>query len=431
MLAERAFFIVYRLVLWPTFRVALGILSLFNEKIKEGLAMRAPDQSGRPPWLAGPQGSRPIWIHCASGEFEYAKPVITRLKKLKPSLPVLVTYFSPSIAKGAKGFPGVDLACPLPWETPTALKEFISWHEPRALLIARTDTWPEMLRQTRRAGVPSLLFSATLPAHSGRAKGLGRWLSRVVFSFLSEIFCVSPEDEKVFLNLKTDLHVRIGGDTRYDQVQARLQAPKPLREEIFAGVAREAVLVAGSTWPEDEAILIEVADRLRARLRFVVVPHEPTASHLAELERQFRKRGLETVRYSQATSWSESQVLLIDQIGILAELYLKGRYAFVGGSFRRTVHSVMEPLAAGCLTFVGPMHQNNREALEFKEIKLGRASDRDVHAVTETTGPTEFERILTGLLSSPNESWSTRLLQEIQRRAGASDRVVDWCLTRL
>jgi 3-deoxy-D-manno-octulosonic-acid transferase len=425
LLFEHIFFALYRLVVWPLMRTAFMALGLFNSKIRAGLAMRSPDKQGTLPWLKCAKNLRPIWIHCASGEFEYAKPVITRLKELSPTTPILVTYFSPSIVAAVKRFPGVDFSCPLPWETPRAQSQFITWHQPQALLIARTDTWPEMLRQAKRHHLPTLLFSATLPKNSGRARGIGRIVSRVTFGFLDHIMCVSEADKEVFKSLGAESRTEVTGDTRYDQVLARLRNPKPLKEEFFTSIP-QPLLVAGSTWPEDEAVLIEVVRQLNGKVRFILVPHEPTVAHLMDLESKLLKSGLKSVRYSQVCQWPGGSILLVDQMGILAELYLKGVLAFVGGSYRKTVHSVMEPLAAGCLTFVGPLHHNNREALEFK--KLG--------GVIEAHDATEFIAAVTKSLPklgpSNSESAIGKILsREIQLRSGCSELVVKWCLKNI
>ena len=229
-----------------------------------------------------------------------------------------------------------------------------------------------MLRQATEAGIPSLLFSATLSSQSGRARGLGRWASRVVFNHLSEIFCVTNEDREVFSELGFADRTKIAGDTRYDQVMERLRNPKPIKDGLFSDQSYDDILVAGSSWPEDETVLTELMI-LNPELRLVLVPHEPTESHISSLTGQLAEKKITWVRYSQAAAWpKEARILIVDQIGILAELYEKGRFAFVGGSFRKTVHSVMEPLAAGSLTFVGPLHTNNREALEFRTVPIGK-----------------------------------------------------------
>ena len=423
MTRDSKFFCFYRSILLPLLLAAFRAAGLFNAKIREGLRMRAGDETGTPPWLKAPAGQRPVWIHCASGEFEYAKPVITLLKKRAPGVRILVTYFSPSIAGAVGKFPGVDIATPAPWDRASDVSRFIEHHRPRALLIARTDAWPEMVRQAEKHAIPSLLFSATLAAGSGRATGFGRWASRAVFSKLTEIYCVSEADRAVFEGLRIAPRTVVAGDTRYDQVRARLATPKPLREALFSGVDPLATVVCGSTWEEDEAVLVEtIAATLDTSLRFVIVPHEPTDAHLASLEEALRGKGLASMRYSKSETWPAGTVLLVDQIGILAELYAKARLAFVGGSFRKTVHSVMEPLAAGCFTFVGPLHHNNREALEFKTLAM----------VQEATDAGELAQKLkaaaTRLKAEPKLSESVR--DEVHKRGGKSEAVLAWLEAR-
>ena len=420
MSSRTLFYFIYRNFAMPLMRGLFELLALFLPKIRLGLEARR-----NRPWIAKTQVTSPcVWIHAASGEFEYAKPVITRLKLKRPDLRVIVTYFSPTFAKAVHAFPGVDFATPLPWDTPSALQEFVKSQNPSVLLVARTDTWPEMLRQAKKSGLATCLFSATLPPNAGRVRSpLGRWMSRATFSYLDHVFCVSREDQESFARLGLGARASVGGDTRYDQVMERLQNPKPVRDELFADHPMDRVLICGSTWPEDETVLVEAME-LSKQIGFVLVPHEPTPEHLASLEAQLKNRGLSSIRYSTASSWPQGSVLLIDKLGILAELYQKGRFAFVGGSFRKTVHSVMEPLACGCLTFVGPLHLNNREAIEFRRIKISA----DANAVTEVEDASELSDRLKGSVGS---EFQEKIRREIQARAGKSDLVVSWTLARV
>ncbi|MEK7356124.1 MAG: glycosyltransferase N-terminal domain-containing protein [Bdellovibrionota bacterium] len=411
-----SFYPAYRSILGPASRALFRVAGLFDTKIARGLEMRRP-REGRPAWKIEPLG-RPVWIHCASGEFEYAKPIVTRLKA--KNVPVLVTYFSPTYVDVITKFPGVTGVVPLPWDIASEMEAFIDHHRPRVLLVARTDVWPEMARVAREKSLPSLLFSATLTASSGRARGLGRWMARAVLSQLDSIWCVSDDDQKVFEAM--GLKAEVKGDSRFDQVKARLAAPKPVRDELFADDPRP-IFIAGSTWNEDETVLIEVAKRFEKEIRFVFVPHEPTDAHLQELEKRLGDGGLSSVRYSSATSWTEG-VLLVDRVGLLAELYLKGRFGFVGGSFRKTVHSVMEPLGAGALTFVGPLHLNNREALELKTItSIGEL--KCVEAVSSAAEMTERLRLA---LAADPERLKAKIHDEVEARTGASDHVIEWII---
>ncbi len=423
--------VLYDSLLAPALIAGFRVAALGNGKIRDGLKMRAPDASGAPPWLQGPQGLKPVWIHCASGELEYAKPVIQELKRRDPGQKILVTYFSPSVKAAVERLAGIDLHSPSPWDRGADVAALIRHHQPRALLIARTDAWPAMVREARRHGVPSLLFSATLAGSSGRLKPIARPLSRWALGGLDEIFCVSDDDRDGFASLGLEDKTKVAGDTRFDQVCARLAAPKETKP-LFASLPGTRVLVAGSTWAEDEAELVPVIARLRGRCKFVVAPHEPSEAHLAALEARLRAAGLRSLRYSEAGRIDGTvDAIVVDVVGILAELYLSGDFAFVGGSFRKTVHSVMEPLGAGCPTFVGPLHWNNREALEFARIPLPGA--RSGTAVTPVSGGADWgARLADALEAGPEaaERWKAFIRREIESRSGKSGFVVDWVLAR-
>jgi 3-deoxy-D-manno-octulosonic-acid transferase len=427
-MSHRLFYFFYRILVYPFLLFVFRLLARRNPKIREGLKLREPDENGILPWLRLKKSIQPIWIHCASGEFEYAKPVIRELKARQPQKAILVTYFSPSYVRAIESFDGVDYFCPIPWDQPKALQDFIAYHQPSALLIARTDTWPEMLRQAYEANCPILLFAATLTARSGRMRGLGRWVTRSTYRYLTQVHCVSAEDKELFTRLGLGDRTEVAGDTRYDQVVARLAHPKPLPVEIFSD-HKISTLVAGSTWPADEEVLCIAAARLKERVRFVFVPHEPTPEHIEKLEAKLHDMGLKTILYSRLLLNPKSDwagILLVDQVGILAELYAQADFAFVGGSFRKTVHSVMEPLAAGCITWVGPLHSNNREALEFKQIGLSK----EIRCVQVAHDADEMIRQIESILTlSQTLSLSTlrtELKAEISKRTGAAARVVQW-----
>jgi 3-deoxy-D-manno-octulosonic-acid transferase len=254
--------LAYALMIYPLIRLSLFLTAPFLPKIRRGLNERKL-KNGIKPWLVGAKASRPLWFHCASGEFEYAKPVITRAKLKWPDQKIIVTYFSPGIASQIKKFSEVDLAVPMPWDTASDWNEFIDYHQPQALLIARTDAWYEMCRSVRIRNIPSLLFSATLTEKSGRRRRGIRWLTKATFSNLSQVQCVSSDDQQAFLSLGlSSKNISVVGDTRYDQTIERLRKPKLLP----AGLSKydwATTLVAGSTWVEDEAVLIPAIKFLR------------------------------------------------------------------------------------------------------------------------------------------------------------------------
>lgn len=293
--------------------------------------------------------------------------MIREFKKRYPEVPILVTYSSPSAKKILESIHEVDVWASLPWDLDFMLDSFIAKWNPRALLFSRTDVWPVLAQVAKKKNLPTGLFSATFADNSSRLKGISRYLTKFAMNHMGEIHCVSDEDRKNLESLNLHTKIVVSGDTRFDQVFHRLENPKPLKNSLMPSTD-DFVLIAGSTWPEDEAILVPALTKIkREGLKIIIAPHETTPVHLEKLEKQFTEAGLPFVLYSKSTEWPTGSILLIDQIGILAELYTWADIAFIGGSFKKQVHSVMEALAAGLPVMVGPYHQNNREALFYQK----------------------------------------------------------------
>lgn len=399
---------LYRLLIVPPVVLALPVLALFQRKIRLGLQLRLKPLSKfyfeRPP----------IWIHAASGEFEYAKSVIRQLKSEDPSRPIVVSYFSPSFVKAIQTFEGVDLSFPLPLDLPGPLATLMARLKPQMLLIARTDLWPELLTQARRFHIPVFIFSYTQKDTGGNS--FSRLLRRWLLGLCTHIFCVSQRDSDNLKVLGVETSVSVLGDTRYDQVAFRLANPKPLPLQLKPA---RTTLVAGSTWPADEAILIPALEGLlkQARMQLILVPHEPSEPHLLSIENRLQAFGLSSARFSHGLPWADKHVLIVDQVGVLAELYLWCDLAFVGGSFKGSVHSVMEALGASCRTFVGPFHQNNREAMEFQRLSLSGWP-----LVTVVQSEAQLRTQVEDALGAPAklETFKKELSREFSSRLGAS-----------
>lgn len=409
----RAFLLlIYRILIAPLgVLLALTLGALFIPKVREGLKLRRIKRDW--PVFSEP----PVWIHASSGEFEYAKPFITELKARRPTTPVVVTYFTPSFAAAIARFPGVDFSLPLPFDLPGPTRAFLLRLKPQAGFIARTDLWPELLHQANAIGIPMVLFSVTKTRPPSLISGVYQnWLMR----YMTSVYCVGEEDAKILQHAVAGVPISAIGDTRFDQVLQRLKNPRRLKEELKPDRAK--TILAGSTWSEDEAVLIQGLQELllAKRLQLVLVPHEPTPAHIQGLQEMLQKRGIPVTRYSTATQFSDG-VLLVDQTGILAELYTWGAIAFVGGSFRKSVHSVMEPIAAGCWTWVGPHHRNNREAIDFQALSFaGIPFVQAVGSASEITAAAQR-----GLTDLP-PAFMSAAQNEIHKRGGASRRLVDF-----
>jgi 3-deoxy-D-manno-octulosonic-acid transferase len=401
----------YRLVVAPTAVLILPFLAIFDRKIRRGLRLRMKTLPHAKFVTA------PLWIHAASGEFEYAKAVIREVKRHSPEVPVVVTYFSPSYLEAIRKFDLVDHHEPLPLDLPGPCSSFIRRLKPRALLIARTDLWPELLSQTRRAAIPAIVFSYT---QKPLTHVLRRWMTKWRLSLVDRIYCVSEMDKNELA--KIGVQAEALGDTRYDQVALRLSQPKPLPERLKPSLP---TLIVGSSWAQDEKVVIEaVQDLLKKReLQLILVPHEPTPEHVGDLQRLLVSMGLTSALYSDGKSWSDRNTLIVDKVGILAELYTWADIAVIGGSFRGSVHSVMEAIGAGLITIVGPYHLNNREAVDFQSIHVN-GGEPIVKAVSDAL---ELKSYVTPLLEKPEElaQKKSAIRSEFARKLGASVRLLN------
>ncbi len=406
---------VYRLFLVP---VALLLLKIFRPvlpmKIREMIFEREQEN-----WV--PLLTSPVWIHASSGEIEYAKSVVRELKHKYPELPLLVTYFSPSAKRLLQHFHEADLVMPLPWDSPALAQKFLNFYKPRAGLFARTDVWPTFTTEARKNKIPLLLFAATLSDESSRTKRWARPLTRWAMTRLDHIFAVTAEDERNFKNLSPRIEVSVGGDTRFDQALHRLREVSKLPTTLQPR-DQDFTFVAGSTWPEDEEVLLPaLPDMVSSGVRVILAPHEVDESHLEDLEQRLAILRLRSQRFSKSSQWPAHSVLIIDQIGWLADLYRWGNVAFVGGSFKEKVHSVMEPLAAGLPVLLGPYHTNNREALQFQGVRL---SNTEFAVRVLDGGSRDVLRRVIWWQNTP--SVKAELAGLTARQAGASKRVVAW-----
>lgn len=402
---------IYNYFLYPLLFLGFYLISFRNQKIRNGFQVRK--NRG---WLKTFSGTQQwVWFHFASGELEYAKPVIRELKK-NPNIKIMATYFSPSVAQNLSKTPEIDLAVPTPWDTPKHWNSFLDHYQPAVLAIARTDTWPNMIWQTKKRNIPTILFSATLPSHSGRiASRWGRLLYGSVVSKISHISCVTDEDKINFLKLSEKPTISVDGDTRFDQVCHRLQEKRPIKT-LFEG---EKIFVAGSTWPEDEEVVLPaLVSAVEKGLKVIIAPHEPSEKHLSGICRKLDDLKLSWTLYSQPKE--EAPIIIVDQVGVLAELYKSASIAFVGGSFKKAVHSVMEPAACGALTIFGPYHYSNREALQLKQEGLA----------LEIGNSGQLERILLEELEINTDSRKARILDFVAKRCGVSRQIAEWIKTR-
>ncbi len=315
----------------------------------------------RPSTLRKDSKRKAIWIHASSGEFEHAKSVIRQIKTEDPYERVVVSYSSPSYYDTISKFEGVDEYVPLPVDTSARSLSIIKSINPKVVLFARTDVWPDLVYQLKRKKIPSILFAKvkTKPLNF-----LEKTFTSFVFNNLSHISFVSKNDSDNLAPLisKQGPSTSIDGDPRYDEVFYRKKA---LNNKLdISLIKEEKTLIVGSCWDKDYQVIYNPIKKLLSENglnKVIIAPHEIDETFIEKIRHDFSvfKVGL----YSKKEF--DSKVLIIDKVGLLFELYSKADIAFVGGSFKSKVHSVLEPLSWGLPTLVGPKHKNSHEAIRY------------------------------------------------------------------
>ena len=308
--------------------------------------------------------SRPlVWIHAPSvGEGLQANAVLDRLRRRNPSWQIVYSFFSPSAERLAARQP-VDYAGYLPYDTRSNVRQMLDVLAPAALIFTKLDLWPEFATGASARGVKLGMIAGTVSAVSRRGHPIARWLTRPGYQALDRIGAVAAPDAERLIHLGADpARITITGDPRFDSAaeRARAIAPDDPLRRLTAGAP---TLVAGSTWPADEHLILDAYRRVRARVpdaRLILVPHELT--HLDSLTTAVRLTGWPSGRLSELGQ-AVPDVIIVDQVGLLATIYAGARVAYVGGGFGSAgLHSVLEPAAAGVPVIVGPRWQSSREA---------------------------------------------------------------------
>lgn len=363
---------LYRLSVHVAARTA-PFAARFDKKLARGLNGRRGLAARLAAWAAAQRDTRQplVWMHAPSvGEGLQAKPVLETLRAEHPDWQLAFTFFSPSAERLAKNLP-VDVADYLPLDRPAEVAAVLDALQPAALVFSKLDVWPELTLAAARRGVRLGLISATVSPESSRLRWPARQWAEAAYRALDRVGTISEEDGRR-LELLGARHeaIAVTGDTRYDSVAERAERLDRTREPLarLAAVSADTfTIVAGSTWPADEAVLLPAFADLLVQLptaRLLLAPHEPNPDHLAGIAERLRLLKLpRPVRLSQLEHAKPGPVIVVDRVGILADLYALGDTAFVGGGFHRAgLHSVLEPAVFGVPIVFGPHWQMSRDA---------------------------------------------------------------------
>lgn len=376
--------------------------SLWNSKAKKWMKGR------QDVWVALDSWSReekPVyWFHCASlGEFEQGRPLMEKLKD-QEECQIVITFFSPSGYEIRKDYDLADLIVYLPRETQANVKRFLDKVRPNKVFFVKYEFWAKYIFMAKKSGASVYSISAVFRENQIFFKSYGSYMLKVLRAF-DHIFV---QDEKSATILKNaGVNSTVSGDTRYDRVMgnaAKVQ-PYPEIEQFTSG---SKVLVIGSSWAEDETVLMSNINDSNFDWKVIIAPHEIDDKRINALKAKFNKI---TVRYSELKNGSTADVLIIDNIGMLMNVYQYADIAYVGGAFGKGLHNILEPACFGVPVIFGDSFAKFQEAFDFIDNDIGFS----------VNSAAEFDKKFNELRSLDKQDAVLKFMNE---RVGATNRIL-------
>lgn len=358
-----------------------------------------------------------IWFHCSSlGEFEQGRPLMEKIRERDPGRHILLTFYSPSGYEIRKDYPGTDFVFYLPLDTRVNAKRFLRLLNIEKAYFIKYEFWYHLLTSLKSHNIPVYLVSGIFRKEQVFFRSWGKWFRKILACF--EHLFVQQESSLDLLKSIGIQNVSLAGDTRFDRVRSIVQAStEDPRFMAFKGSS--SIIIAGSTWPQDEELLVRYINQTGRLLRWIIVPHEIHESGIIRLISQINKK---CQRYTTMANkdLSKTEVIIVDTIGLLSSLYQYAEVAYIGGGFGKGIHNTLEAATFGLPVIFGPKYQKFQEAVDLVGNK----------AAFPVRDYASFERILSSLLNEP------RLMKEAGESArklvmdnlGATEQILDLTL---
>ncbi len=393
----------------------IKIIAPFNRKLKLGVAGRSKTFNNLQSSIQS--HDKTLWFHCASlGEYEQGLPVFEELRALHPNHKIVLSFFSPSGYEIKKDTAIADVVVYLPLDTRSNAKRFLNLVHPEIIVFVKYEIWPNFLNEIKSQNIKAILISAVFRKNQSFFKWYGGFMKRALFAF--EHIFVQNEASKALLKRIDYNNVSVSGDTRFDRVHKQLSMDNSIAF-IDTFKSNKTCIVFGSTWPEDDSLLIPFINQYQGDdLKFLIAPHNIKPHYIKSIRAQIQKS---TVCFSELSTKNPENhtVFILDTIGYLSKAYSYGTIAYVGGGAGKTgLHNILEPAVFGIPIIIGKNHSKFPEAQQMI----------DHGGVFSVKTPEAFNAILTALLKDMNYTSKSGQLNAnfIAKNKGAVIQILDF-----
>jgi 3-deoxy-D-manno-octulosonic-acid transferase len=390
------------------YRLIIGIAAILNNKKAQNW------KNGRINWISkvkkiNPDNRKLIWFHAASlGEFEQARPLIDKIKKDKPSIFILLTFFSPSGYEVRKNYNQADEVIYLPLDTKKNAKHFVELIQPSLVIFVKYEFWFNYLKALENSKIPTFLISGIFRNSQHFFKFYGFWFRKNLTAFTH--FYLQNIESKVLLDSIGFTNTTISGDTRFDRV-CEVAKNEFSDQKLELLDESELTIIFGSSWPKEDEFAIQLSKDFK-QLNIIVAPHEIKTEKVKELKFKFGKH---CQLYSEINNQQGLKYIILDNVGMLSKIYRFANLAFIGGGFGSGIHNLPEAAVYGCPVIFGPNFSKFKEASDLIAVGGGYSVlnyDELKHHVQSFINHTERLK-----------SASNAAKDYIQKNSGASDKI--------
>lgn len=398
--------------------IVLKIIALFNTKMKLFVSGRTGVFQHLSEKIS--KNDRFIWMHVASlGEYEQGLPILEKIRFNYPSHKIVLTFFSPSGYEVKKNTPIADIVIYLPMDTISNAKKFLDDIKPELAIFVKYEIWPNYLYELKQRNIPTVLVSAIFSSRQIFFKPFGSFMRNSLKTFSH--FFVQDKNSKDLLSSIGFKNATVGGDTRFDRVS------EILKQDNHLGFMSEfkkdnLCLIAGSTWPEDEEILVDWINATDEQTKCVLAPHTIKETHVEKLKNSISKKSI-CFSKIEGENLSNFDVIIVDTIGLLTKIYSYADIAYVGGAFETGLHNTLEPAVYGIPVVIGPKYSGFKEAEDLVDKK-------GIHVITRKE---EFKELMKRFIIDSDFRESTGEINSnyINKNIGATEQIITYIKTIL
>ena len=332
-----------------------------------------------------------IWIHVASlGEYEQGLPIFKEIKSLYKNHKIILSFFSSSGYEVRKNNSIGDLTIYLPLDSPYNAKKFISLLNLKMAFFVKYEFWPNYLQNLKNNNVPTYLLAGLFRENHWFFKWYGSGFLNLLKSSITHFF-VQNKESKNLLASNNITNCTLMGDSRFDRVNSLLNQNNEIKN-IKEFIGDKICLVAGSTWKEDESIMINSIND-NNDLAWIIAPHQINKKQIKKFQDKLKCESIIHSNLNQ-NNVTTAKVLIIDSIGLLTRLYSYSDISYVGGGMGTSgLHNILEPAIFKNPILIGKNYLNFPEAKNLI-AENGAVSVKDAK---------EFKRILNKLIENKRE----------------------------